>query len=204
MARRNEEDYEQRRQQIMDGALHVFASKGFEKATNKDIAASAGIGSAGLIYHYFKDKSDLFRQLVEERVPLLQLLAHPDEMMALPPPEALTRFGRAYLKMLENREAVAVFKLLIGEAARRPKVAQMFNEIGPNRVFRFLGNYFEREMEAGTLRRTDPMLAARCFFSPLIVFVLTREVFAQPEALALDPETLLASVVDVFLRGMLP
>jgi len=28
------------RQQIIDGALQVFASKGFEKATNKDIAAS--------------------------------------------------------------------------------------------------------------------------------------------------------------------
>ncbi|HBE34387.1 MAG TPA: TetR family transcriptional regulator, partial [Cyanobacteria bacterium UBA11368] len=34
-------EFERRRQQIIDGALEVFASKGFEKATNKDIAQAA-------------------------------------------------------------------------------------------------------------------------------------------------------------------
>jgi len=44
-----------RRQQIIDGALQVFASK---KATNGILAAS-GIGSPGLIYHYW-DKATCF------------------------------------------------------------------------------------------------------------------------------------------------
>ena len=204
MARRKEENYEERRRQILDGALHVFAGKGFEKATNKDIAEAAGVGSPGLIYHYFKDKGDLFRQVVEEKVPLLQLLAHPEEIQPLPPAEALLRFGRAYLKILDSPEAIALFKLVIGEAARRPRVAQMFNEIGPNRVFRFLATYLQQQMDAGTLRRADPHLSARCFFSPLIVFVLTREVFGQAEARALDPEALLATTIDAFLKGMEP
>ena len=60
MPPRDEQDFESRRQQIIDGALQVFASKGFEKATNKDIAVASGIGSPGLIYHYFKDKCDSF------------------------------------------------------------------------------------------------------------------------------------------------
>ncbi|HCF29675.1 MAG TPA: TetR family transcriptional regulator, partial [Cyanobacteria bacterium UBA11049] len=47
MPPRDEQDFEVKRQQIIDGALQVFASKGFEKATNKDIAAAAGIGSPG-------------------------------------------------------------------------------------------------------------------------------------------------------------
>jgi TetR/AcrR family transcriptional repressor of mexJK operon len=85
MPQRDEQDFESRRQQIIDGALHVFASKGFEKATNKDIAAASEIGSPGLIYHYFKDKSDLFQQVIEQRLPVLQLLNHGEEMMALPP-----------------------------------------------------------------------------------------------------------------------
>lgn len=50
MPPRDEQDFEDRRQQIIDCALQVFASKGFEKATNKDIAAASGIGSPGLIY----------------------------------------------------------------------------------------------------------------------------------------------------------
>lgn len=204
MPPRKEQDFEERRRQIIDGALHVFAGKGFEKATNKDIAAAAGVGSPGLIYHYFKDKGDLFRQVVEQKVPLLQLIAHPEEIMPLPPAEALLRFGRAYLRILDSPEAVALFKLVIGEAARRPRVAQMFNELGPNRVFRFLASYLQRQMDDGALRRADPHLAARCFFSPLVVFVLTREVFGQAEARAMDPEALLATIIDTFLKGMEP
>src|SRR2546426_8948696 len=100
MPPRNEQDYEERRQQIIDGALQVFASRGFEQATNKEIAAAAGIGSPALIYHYFKDKSDLFRQVLEQRVPLLQLLAPPDELLALPPAEGPTRFGTAPLPVI--------------------------------------------------------------------------------------------------------
>ena len=202
MARRNAESYHERRRQIIDGALQVFANKGFERATNRDIATAAGVASPGLIYHYFKDKADLFRQMVEERVPLLQLLAHPDELEGLAPADALTRIGRAYLAILDSPAALAVFRLLIGEAARHPRVAQMFNEVGPDRVLRFLTDYLGRQMDAGALRRTDPAVAARCFFSPLITFVLTREVFRQPEALALDPDTYLANTIDVFLRGM--
>ena len=64
MPPRDESDYEQRRQQIIDGALQVFASKGFERATNKEIARAAKVRSPGLIYHYFKDKGDLFQQVV--------------------------------------------------------------------------------------------------------------------------------------------
>src|SRR5262249_10292239 len=98
MPSRDEQDFEERRQQIIDGALAVFSEKGFEKATNKDIAEAAGIGSPGLIYHYFKDKSDLFRQVLEQRAPVLQLIARGDSIMDLPPREALTLFGNAFIE----------------------------------------------------------------------------------------------------------
>ncbi len=89
MPPRDDQDFESRRQQIIDGALEVFSRKGFEQATNKDIAQAAHIGSPGLIYHYFKDKSDLLQKVLQERAPVLQLIAHGDELMELPPREAL-------------------------------------------------------------------------------------------------------------------
>ena len=89
MPPRDEQEREARRQQIMDAALEVFASKGFERATNKDIAQAANIKSPGLIYHYFKDKFDLLRNIVLQRAPAIQLLSHADDLMELPPREAL-------------------------------------------------------------------------------------------------------------------
>jgi AcrR family transcriptional regulator len=202
MPSRDEQDFEDRRQQIIDGALAVFAEKGFEKATNKDIAEAADIGSPGLIYHYFKDKSDLFRQVLEQRAPVLQLLNRSDTIMDLPPRAALTLFGEMFVKSLENHAAVALFKLVLGEAVRQPIVAEMFNKIGPGRGIAFLTRYLARQMDAGRLRRADPGAAARCFIGPLVVFMLTREVFKQPDSASLSPQTMVATAVQIFLDGM--
>src|SRR3712207_4670258 len=141
MPPRDEHDYESRRQQIIDGALEVFSTKGFEQATNKDIAQAASIGSPGLIYHYFKDKADLLQRVLEERAPVLQLIAHADELMDLPPRDVLQRLGRAYVDTMTNPPAVKLFKLVLGESIRRPIVADMLNRVGPARGLHFLSRY---------------------------------------------------------------
>jgi AcrR family transcriptional regulator len=198
---RNEQDFESRRQQIIDGALQVFASKGFEKATNKDIAAASGIGSPGLIYHYFKDKSDLFQQVVEQRIPMLQLLSHSEEMMTKSPREVLTLFGYAFLQALENPTSVSLLKLLLSEAFRKPQIAEMINTIGPGREFAFLTHYLEQQMDAGSLQRMDAGAAARCFLGSFIAYLLAREVFPQPDAAQITTETMVSTAVEVFLQG---
>lgn len=202
MPPRDERGFENRRQQIIEGALQVFARKGFERATNREIADAAGIGSPGLIYHYFKDKADLFRQVIEERSPALQLLSRSEALIDMPPREVLTLFGTSFIQTIAGQPNVALFKLLLGEALRRPMVAEMLNSIGPARAFIFLTAYLERQMDAGVLRRTDPGAAARCFVGPLIIYLLSREVFPQPDAQTLSLETMVATTVEVFLRGM--
>jgi AcrR family transcriptional regulator len=202
MPPRDEQDFERRRQQILDGALQVFASKGFEKATTKDIAAASGVGSPGLIYHYFKDKADVLRQILEQRVPLMELISHPAAFMDLPPREALTLFAMGFMRMIENRQTVALMKLILGESIRRPQVAAMVSAIGPGRGFAFLEEYLKRQMDLGVLRRTDIGAAVRCFVGPIFAFVLMREVFPMPDARTLAPETMAVSAVEVFLHGM--
>jgi AcrR family transcriptional regulator len=204
MPPRDDQDYETRRQQIMDAALEVFAHKGFEKATNKDIAEAARIKSPGLIYHYFRDKADLLSSIVQQRAPAIQLLAHSDELMDKPPREVLTMFVSSFISTFEDRAALAGFKLLLGESLRRPAVAEMFNKLGPLRAFRFLTRYFKHHMELGNLRTMDVGAAVRCFIGPMIAFVLTREVFAQVDAKTLSPETMANTLVDIFMRGMEP
>ena len=197
-------EFERRRQQIIDGALEVFASFGFEKATNKDIAQAANIGSPGLIYHYFKDKSDLFQQVLEQRIPLLQLLANSgDEILTKPPQEVLTIFASAFLKTLENPTAVAMFKLVMSEAFRQPKVAEVMNNAGPSREMAFLSRYLAKQMSLGVLKPIDPAAAAYCFIGSLLAYIFTREIFPQADSQQLDAETMVKTTVEVFLQGML-
>jgi AcrR family transcriptional regulator len=188
----------------MDAALEVFAHKGFEKATNKDIARAARIKSPGLIYHYFQDKADLLRSIVQQRAPALQLLAHSDELMDLPPREVLTRFANSFIEAFDDKVTVAGFKLLLGESLRRPAVAEMFNRLGPLRAFTFFTRYLQHQMDLGNLRRADPGAAARCFIGPMVIFALTREVFPQADAGTLSLQTMAETHVEIFLRGMEP
>jgi len=49
---------EERRKQLIDTALKLFAAKGFENTTTKNIAEAAGVAQ-GLIYHYFGGKEEI-------------------------------------------------------------------------------------------------------------------------------------------------
>lgn len=53
-----------RRTQILDAATRVFASKGFNRATIRDVARDAGVAD-GTIYNYFANKTDLLFGLLD-------------------------------------------------------------------------------------------------------------------------------------------
>jgi TetR/AcrR family transcriptional regulator, mexJK operon transcriptional repressor len=204
MPRKRDQQYEDRRQRIIDGALKAFATKGFEEATNKEIAEAAGINSPSLIYHYFKDKTDLFGAVLEQHIPLLQLVSHPEELSDLPLREALLRIGRAYLGMLGSPDSVAFLRMMLGEATRRPSVARIIGEAGPGRGLPFIAEYLRGQMDAGRLRRVEPAFAARYFMSPFVTLLLMRVILQQPDVQQIDAEQFLAQSVDLFLHGMLP
>lgn len=54
------------RDRIVEAALTVFAQRGFDGATTREIAKEAGVSSA-LIHHHFKDKESLWK-LVGQRI----------------------------------------------------------------------------------------------------------------------------------------
>ena len=58
---------EEKRQQIMKTAIELFIKKGYKMVTTREIAAEAGV-SKGILYHYFKNKDDLFEQTICEHM----------------------------------------------------------------------------------------------------------------------------------------
>lgn len=200
----NEQEYEQRRQQIMRGAMRVFAEKGFDRASNRDIADAAAIGSPGLIYHYFEDKEHLLQQVLLEHVPLIRLIDQAGSLLQYPPEEALPRLALRLAEALSDEATIATMKIMFVEAIRSPRVAQAINTIGPGRTLGILATYMEQQMAAGRLRPMNPQIAARLFAGPLIVYMLTRYIFEQPEAQAIAPAEMASATADSFLRQMQP
>lgn len=204
MAERRKQISEERREQIIEGALKVFSTKGFLQATNKDMAEAAGINSPSLIYHYFADKADLLRAVIERHGPPMQVMAHPEQFLQLPIEEALTQFGLGYLRLAEDPKMGASIRVMFSEALHNPEFAKILAEAGPLRVWQLLAGYMAHKMDEGILRRTDPRIAARCFVGPLVLEMLSRKVFMLAENVSVDTHALVATNVEIFLRGMRP
>jgi TetR/AcrR family transcriptional regulator len=191
-----------RRAQILDAAFEEFSEKGFKGATIKSIARAAGLQSPALIYWYFPDKEALFREVLGAKVPVVRAVAEPDGLMDLPPEEMLPRLGRAYFAF--ERIDVRTLKLVIGEAVRRPEVAETFVRSGPARVLNFLKVYMERQIELGILRPHDARSSARAFIGMLIPQLAGKLFFPTLVEDGLSDEEHLETAVDIFLRGLRP
>lgn len=202
MTNNQEPDNTDRRQQIIEAALKVFSTKGFHKATNKDIAQAAGGISPGLIYWYFKDKEDLFLSIIRERAAIFQLADHPERLMELPPREGLALIGRTYLSIFQVPGNVALLRMLIGEAIRFPQIAEMFYKQAARRFLGLLSQYLQHQIDLGRLQPHNTQIAARSFLGMFVVNVVTRELMRDPEMLTTTDEQLIATALDIFLGGL--
>ena len=63
-------DPEERRQEIIETAMHLFYEKGYEKTSIGDIAKAIGVAQ-GLCYRYFPSKEALFDSTVDQYAQIL-------------------------------------------------------------------------------------------------------------------------------------
>jgi TetR/AcrR family transcriptional repressor of mexJK operon len=202
MTVKDDSDTRDRRRRILDAALQVFGTKGFQKATNRDIAEAAGGISPGLIYHYFKDKQDLFLCMLRERAAIMALVDHPQQLMDLPLRQGLTMIGRSYLTMMSVPENVAVFRIILAEALHFPEVAAMIRHHFVDRIFGVVRAYLQHQIDCGRLRPHDTSISVRTFLGSIFVHVIAREVLRQPEALQISDDQIVALAVEIFLHGL--
>jgi AcrR family transcriptional regulator len=191
-----------RREQISKAAFEEFAAKGFKGATIKSIAEAAGLQSPALIYWYFPDKEALFREVLSSQVPVLRAVADPAPIMDLPPEEVLPRLGRAYFAF--EQFDVRMLQLMVGEAVRRPEVAEMFVRNGPGKVLEFLKVYLEHQIELGKLKPHDARSSARAFIGMLMPQLAGQLFFPALLEDGLTDEEHLKTAVSIFLEGLDP
>lgn len=89
MARSRANDYDEKRQAILDRSAELFSAHGYDRASMNKIAEACGVSKANL-YHYYKDKEgllfDVIRFHLEELLEVVETADRPDEQ-----PEARLR-----------------------------------------------------------------------------------------------------------------
>jgi AcrR family transcriptional regulator len=193
---------EDRREQILDAAMRVFAEKGFTRTTNKDIASEAGI-TAGLIYHYFESKEAVFKAIIEQRSPLSIIRQLPAEILAQPPAIFLPFLAQQVLGIVEGEPFVQILRMILPEIIHNPKLTPVGNEL-IQKVSAFLASYFEAQMHEGNLRQADPVLVAHMFMGNIMSFILRRQILRDAAFLHYTHEQIANTVTETMLQGLLP
>jgi len=193
---------EDRREQIIDAAMRVFAEKGFGKATNKDIAREAGI-TPGLIYYYFESKEALLKAIIETRSPVQVMTSISPQVLELPPQVFLRMMVLRVLSIVEGENFVRLIRMLLPEIVHDPDLASIATPFF-QRVFEFVGGYFEAQIEKGALRGMDGSLVAQVVIGAVVGFVLRRQVFGDRVALQYSHEQLADAICETVLQGALP
>jgi len=193
---------EDRREQIIDAALRVFAQKGYSNATNKDIAREAGI-TPGLIYYYFESKEALLYAILEARSPLKLMASFPPQALELPPEQFFPMLMRQVLAIVEGEDMIGLLRVMIPELLHNPAMFALPISLFP-RLFGFLGSYVEAKIASGEIRPLDVSLTVQTLVGSLMGFVLRRQLLRDPLALQYTHEQIVQAIADPFLKGILP
>ena len=180
---------ETRRSQLLDIALALFAERGVENVSIKDLATEASVAQ-GLIYHYFQSKDELLSAVFQRHNPLPPLREIIGEIEVLPAREGLVLFAHRVATLLPEKRLI--LRLLVREllSPRSNLLVQAF----PSReeAVILLAQYLQRRIDAGELRPHQPRISVHMFVSSLLTLVLLE----QPI------EPMIQELLDVLFEGI--
>ena len=186
-----------RRGELLDAAVRVFAQKGFHASRVGDIAEEAGVAH-GLLYHYFRSKDEVLETIFRETWTDLVAEVRRIEASEKPFREQLRLFATIYLgAWLTNPDLVRV---LIREVARSPEIGARVEEI--REMFVSLERIVEAARERGEVRADANAAFAAWAVYGALEEILTGWVLGQLPAEHEDVEHAVATVVDVAYRGL--
>jgi len=189
--------------EIVQGALAVFAEKGFAAARLDEIAARAGV-SKGALYLYFETKEDLFRAVVEQALaPSIQavgamIAAHPGPISDL-----LQAVPERIAGLFDTLPVGGVVKMVIGEAGNFPALARVWHDRLVAEALVAITDAIAAAQARGEVRPGDPRTYALQLIAPLLVGVIWRETFVPVGAAGFDLPALARQHVETMLRGLL-
>jgi TetR/AcrR family transcriptional regulator, fatty acid metabolism regulator protein len=152
-----------RRRQILEAAVKVFAQKGFHAARVGDVAKEAGV-AYGLVYHYFDSKEQLLEAIF--RGTWTDMLARVQEVEASGvSAEEAVRQVTALLLRTWRRDPDLV-RVLVREVTRSQHLQEEVEEI--TQAMNALEDIVRRGQAGGDFRADlDPKLAAVVFYGAL-------------------------------------
>jgi AcrR family transcriptional regulator len=154
-----------KRRQILDAAIRVFARQGFHACRVSDIADEAGV-AYGLVYHYFKSKDQVLNELFTERWSLLLAAIEEVDGQDIGAHEKLDAVARFIID--SYRHDPDLMKVIIVEVTRAANSFGRTHLAEIDRAYEMIAKIVADAQEEGTFRReVDPEFASMWFYGAI-------------------------------------
>lgn len=191
-----------RRQQLLELAISLFARQGFNGTTTRQIAKQARINEA-LLFRHFPRKQDLYWAVIEHKCRATRGRTQLREQL-----KAFHDDQKVFAKIAEdvlrrNTEDQTLSRLLLFSALEHHGLSHRFFRNYVAQYYEILADHIREGIAAGKFRRTDPILAARGFLGMVIYHFLIQELFGAKRYQKFDLQHVADTLADIWLRGVL-
>jgi AcrR family transcriptional regulator len=159
---RRERRIAERKATILAAAAQLFAEKGYQRTTTKEIAEAAGI-SEGTIYNYFNSKDELLLGLMMQTARRFEL----DRQLGSSLPQDPKAFLAALLRRRNqmNRESGDALKVMVMEILVNPDLKAQYNQHLLQPAYHLIEEHLRLRMEEGQIAAGNVPLTARVLTS---------------------------------------
>lgn len=190
----------ERRRQILDAAVRVFARQGFHTCRVSDIAEEAGVAH-GLLYHYFRSKEEVLDTLFLERwdvmVEVIEQVDAREELSARGKLTAITSF------IVDSyRHDPDLMKVVIVEVTRAANTFGRTHLDAINRAYGSIAAIMQKGIQAGEFRDDIPPMFAAMAFYGAIEQALTGWIFDMLPAGDASFDHVKGYIVDTICGGL--
>jgi TetR/AcrR family fatty acid metabolism transcriptional regulator len=190
-----------KRRQILDAAVRVFARQGFHSTRVADIADEAGV-AYGLVYHYFQSKDEVLNELFSERWSLLLAAIEETEDNGATPRQRLDTVAAFIVD--SYRHDPELMKVIIVEVTRAANSFGRTHLTEIRNAYDLIAKIVEEGQAQGAFRSdVDPVFASMYFYGA-IEQLLSGWIFDLIPAGEEDFERAKAMVVEIICSGLEP
>jgi AcrR family transcriptional regulator len=187
------------RSRIIRAALKLFACKGYDATTTKDLSMAAEVAEGTLFRHFANKQAILAEVVTSGWVEILtDLLTELSEMESFKAIDRVMR--RRMLRLQENND---ILRVCFIEAQFHPDLREKIQSEVIEKMTDVAEAFFQTAIDKGIYRPMNAKIVARVFLGMFAIAGFSQETIVNPDASPLALKEAAEGIADIFLNGVL-
>lgn len=189
----------QTRTRILEAAQHLFARKGYDGTTTRDLAQAAGVAEGTLFRHFSNKKAILLEIATQGWIDILtDLLTELSEMGSYRDIPQVMR--RRMMSLHRNGDRMRVCFM---EAQFHPELRDRIQADVIDKMTDVAEAFFQTAMDRGVYRQMNPKIVAQVFLGMFVIAGFSDTTIIEPNASPQSMREMAEGMADIFLHGVL-